>query len=180
MVKKWVLVFACAAFSSVSMAHHVSEHKYDDILLTKGHARLNILVSGPSVEIELYTPTVNMVSFEGGPGSEKQQAEFDAATTWLADINNLFKFDDAAECVAVVAEINTVNIGESDKADNAKLAEFDAYYVLECTKPEERNKVTVNLFDGYVTHKEIFTKRQGVGKTKYVKLTPEKNVMELK
>ncbi len=180
MIKKLVLTFACAAFSSLSMAHHVSGHEYDDILLTKGHARLNILVSGSSVEIELYTPMVNIVSFEGGPSSEEQHTEIETVKSWLAEFNNVFKLDAVAECVAVVAEINTANIDESNKVDNAKLAEFDAYYVLECANFEERNELVVKLFSDYPIHKEIFTKRQGVGKTKYSKLTPKDNSMELK
>ncbi|NOX26903.1 MAG: DUF2796 domain-containing protein [Gammaproteobacteria bacterium] len=174
-----ILAFTSLVLSNVSVAHHVSDHKVDDILLTKGHARVIVSVSGSSVEVELYIPTVNMVSFEGEPSDSAQQAEFDSASTWLAEANNALTFSAEAECVAVVSEVNISNIDGKAKADNAALAEFDAYYIFECAKPEELGQVTVNLFEHYPTHKEIFSKRQGIGKTKRGKLSPAENKIGL-
>ncbi len=169
LVSIFSLFFLCMA--SAAMADHVSDDKVDDILLTKGHARMIVFVSGSSIEIEFYTPTINILTFEGMPGNELQQAEFDEAVTWLTEADNVLTVADVAKCTAVVAEVNSSIIDSKTKTDKAKLVEFDAYYVLECQEPSELDQITINLFEKYPAVKEIFTKRQGVGKIKRGKLS---------
>jgi len=182
MYKKLIVVFSLffLVFSSASIAHHVSDHKVDAIVLSKGHARIIISVSGSSIEAELYTPMVNVLGFVGKPSNDVEQAEFDAASTWFSQASNVFTFAEAAQCVAIVAEVNTSNIDGQAKADNAKLAEFDVYYVWECKNSAALNQIEVNLFEQYPAHKEIFSKRQGVGEIKRDKLVATKNSIGLK
>ncbi|MBL4852327.1 MAG: DUF2796 domain-containing protein [Gammaproteobacteria bacterium] len=171
------LFFLC--ISSVAMADHVSDDKVDDILLTKGHARMIVFVSGSSIEIEFYTPTINMLNFEGMPSNEFQQAEFDEAVAWLAEVDNVLTLADVAKCTAVVAEVNSSIVDSKAKVDNTKHVEFDAYYVLQCQELSELDDITVNLFAKYPAVKEIFTKKQGIGKMKRGKLSSTNSSISL-
>jgi len=173
MQKQLVSIFLLFSLciTSAAMADHVSDDEVDDILLTKGHARMIVSVSGSSVEIELYTPTINVLAFEGMPGNESQQAEFDETVAWLTEADNVFTVADAAKCTVIVAEVNFSIIDGKAQADKAKLVEFDAYYVLECQEPSELDQITINLFEKYSAVKEIFTKRQSTGKIKRGKLS---------
>ncbi len=173
MQKQLVSIFALFSLcvANVTMADHVSDDKVDDILLTKGHARMVVSVSGNNIEIELYTPSTNVLNFSGVPSNESQQAELDEAVAWLTEVDNVLTLVDAAKCTAVVAEVNSSIIKDKTKTNNVESFEFDAYYVLQCEEPSELDQITINLFEKYPAVKEIFTKRQGVGKIKRGKLS---------
>lgn len=173
-MKRFVVIASLITlcFSSQLLAHHVAGHKVDDMPLTKGHARLVMSLSGSNLEIELYTPTINILDFDGKPGSDQEQSALDDALAWLNSANEVFTLPKAAACVAIVSEINSSIIDGKGKSANAKLPEFDGYYVMECEKPSELDQIKVNLFGKYPAIKEIFSKVQGAGKTKRDKLTP--------
>ncbi len=173
------IVGVLGLITSVAYAHHVSDHVVDDIELTKGHARLIVSRSGPSIEIELYTPTINVLSFDAEPENEAQRVELDQALAWLGDANKVFSLSDDASCAPVVTELNSSIIDGSGIPDNSKFHEFDGYYIFECKNAEKLDQIKVELFDAYPAHKEVFTKVQGQGKTKRGKLLPASTVLKL-
>lgn len=172
-MKLLVSIVCLLGFLSIAQAHHVSDHVVDDVLLTKGHARVVASQSGASIELELYTPVVNILSFDNEPSNQEQQNELDAALNWLGDANNLFTFPQEAECIAVVAEVNSSLDSGAGIPENSKHHEFDGYYILECAVPEKLEYLSVTLFKQYPAFKEIFTKVQGEKKVKRAKLTSE-------
>ncbi len=173
------LIGAAGLLTSIAYAHHVSDHVVDDVELTKGHARLVVSRSGPSIEIELYTPTINILSFDAEPENDEQRTELDRAIAWLGDANKVFTLSNDAVCAPVVAELNSSIIDGSGISDNSKFHEFDGYYIFECKNAEKLDQITVELFDAYPSHKEVFTKVQGQGETKRGKLLPADTVLKL-
>ena len=180
-MKQYVVILSLITlcFSSQLLAHHVAGHKIDDMPLTKGHARIVVALSGSSLEIELYTPTINVLGFAGKPDNKEKKKTLDDALAWLNNANHVFSLPEAAGCTAVVGEINSPIIDGKGKSDNTKLPEFDGYYVLECETPSKLNQIKVNLFSKYPTIKEVFSKIQDSGKTKRVKLTPATDILML-
>lgn len=134
---------------------HDHEHEHEHASLgahEHGVARLNAVLDGQALELELQSPAMNLVGFEHAPGTDADKAKVAAARKQLEQPLVLFNLPRAAACVVAKQELESPLFGDKPDADDhdddeeAKDAdghehhhehsEIHAHYQLTCAKPD--------------------------------------------
>ncbi|PYY79193.1 DUF2796 domain-containing protein [Pseudomonas sp. TKO26] len=143
---------------AVSQAVQAHEHEHEHGSLgahEHGVARLNAVLDGQALELELESPAMNLVGFEHAPSTDADKAKVAAARTQLEQPLVLFSLPRAAACVIAKQELQSPLFGDKPDADDhddddhdeqAKGAndhehhhehsEIHAHYQFTCAKPD--------------------------------------------
>ncbi|MGE8411531.1 MAG: DUF2796 domain-containing protein [Pseudomonas sp.] len=142
------------AVTQAAQAHdHEHEHEHASLGAHEhGVARLNAVLDGQALELELQSPAMNLVGFEHAPGTDADKAKVAAARKQLEQPLVLFNLPRAAACVVAKQELESPLFGDKPDADDhdddeeAKGAdghehhhehsEIHAHYQLTCAKPD--------------------------------------------
>ncbi|MGZ0705298.1 DUF2796 domain-containing protein [Pseudomonas sp. L5B5] len=142
------------AVTQAAQAHdHEHEHEHASLGAHEhGVARLNAVLDGQALELELQSPAMNLVGFEHAPGTDADKAKVAAARKQLEQPLVLFNLPRAAACVVAKQELESPLFGDKPDADDhdddeeAKDAdghehhhehsEIHAHYQLTCAKPD--------------------------------------------
>ncbi len=145
------------AVTQAAQAHdHEHEHEHASLGAHEhGVARLNAVLDGQALELELQSPAMNLVGFEHAPGTDADKAKVAAARKQLEQPLVLFSLPKAAACVVAKQELESPLFGDKPDADDhddddhdeqAKDAdghehhhehsEIHAHYQFTCAKPE--------------------------------------------
>ncbi|KTC38578.1 zinc-binding protein [Pseudomonas sp. ABAC61] len=142
------------AVTQAAQAHdHEHEHEHASLGAHEhGVARLNAVLDGQALELELQSPAMNLVGFEHAPGTDADKAKVAAARKQLEQPLALFNLPRAAACVVAKQELESPLFGDKPDADDhdddeeAKGAdgqehhhehsEIHAHYQLTCAKPD--------------------------------------------
>ncbi|MGC5704196.1 DUF2796 domain-containing protein [Pseudomonas sp. NFXW11] len=137
---------------------HDHEHEHGSLGAHEhGVGRLNAVLDGQALELELESPAMNLVGFEHAPSTDADKAKVAAARTQLEQPLVLFSLPKAAACVVAKQELESPLFGnqpatakhdddDDDHDADAKDAdghehqhehsEIHAHYQLTCAKPE--------------------------------------------
>ncbi|AZC21024.1 DUF2796 domain-containing protein [Pseudomonas sp. CMR5c] len=140
------------AATQVAQAHdHEHEHEHGSLGAHEhGVARLNAVLDGQALELELESPAMNLVGFEHAPGSDADKAKISAARKQLEQPLALFSLPKAANCSVASQELESPLFGDqpavADHDDDDEGAagdehhhehsEIHAHYRFACAKPE--------------------------------------------
>jgi hypothetical protein len=117
-----------------------------------GIASLNLALEGNQLEIELESPTMNIVGFEHLASSAADQAKASTAQAALMQPLSLFGLPAAADCKLIEAEVESAlfNKDEEDEmhtdGHGEKHSDVDAEYTLTCSQPEALTWVDLSGF----------------------------------
>ena len=117
-----------------------------------GVGRLNLVLEGGVVYMELDSPAANLLGFEHPPASAADRARLDRAVAALEHGDRLFRFDTAADCrqadVALSSALLEPGHGPSDPGHEADggHADFVVEYRFHCQHPEHLRRLDVGLF----------------------------------
>ncbi|WP_088346838.1 MULTISPECIES: DUF2796 domain-containing protein [Rhodomicrobium] len=138
-----------------------------------GHGRLNIVIEGKRVSMELEVPGADIVGFEHEASTTEQKATVTKAKATLADALKIFKFPAAAHCkladakVAIQAEDEHENEHEAAEAKDGDKAEgeaeggehhhseFHVTYAIDCGAPEKLTGIDFKYFDHFAGAQEL-------------------------
>jgi hypothetical protein len=143
-----------------------------------GHGRLNLVIDGNDLLIELHMPGVNVVGFEHEPATEEEKQAVRDALAALRRGEELFLPPEAAMCTAQAgtAELETMehheeaahgdeeDEGEETQAEDGEEhedaaeeahAEVHAEYRFHCDVPAELVRLEVRLFERLENVEEI-------------------------
>lgn len=115
-----------------------------------GIGRLNIVLDGGEVHVELDSPAANIVGFEHAAQTDADRAALERAMQTLRDGDRLFLFSPAAACqqVRVVVESSMLESAHGEKHDHDH-ADIRAEYRFECRDGGKVEQVVVELFEAF-------------------------------
>ena len=111
------------ALLPLAIAHAADEHDHDHEhgslgAHEHGVGRLNAVLDGQALELELDSPAMNLVGFEHLATSAADKAKVAAARKQLENPLALFNLPKAAGCVISSQELNSPLFGEKPEADH--------------------------------------------------------------
>ncbi|PAU54305.1 zinc-binding protein [Pseudomonas sp. PIC25] len=128
--------------------HHDHDHAHEEHGSLGAHehgvARLNAVLDGNSLEIELESPSMNLVGFEHEAHSEEDKAKVAATRDQLEKPAALFGLPAAAGCELAKQELESPLFGDEDEHHEAEAghdheeehSEIHAHYRFTCNAPE--------------------------------------------
>jgi hypothetical protein len=124
-----------------------------------GVAKLDVVIEGPTLTIELDTPLDNLVGFERAPRTQAERQRVEAMSTRLKTPDTLFRTDAAAGCAAKAPTIEApvVGLGASAGTPAASQGHADlaARFEFECRSIGELRQIDVALFTAFSGFKRI-------------------------
>ncbi|MGE8352672.1 MAG: DUF2796 domain-containing protein [Pseudomonas protegens] len=130
---------------------HDHEHEHGSLGAHEhGVARLNAVLDGQALELELESPAMNLVGFEHAPSTDADKAKVAAARTQLEQPLVLFSLPKAAACTVAKQELESPLFGDKPDADDHddddkdaaghehhhEHSEIHAHYQFTCAKPD--------------------------------------------
>lgn len=130
---------------------HDHEHEHGSLGAHEhGVARLNAVLDGQALELELESPAMNLVGFEHAPNTDVDKAKVTAARTQLEQPLVLFSLPKAAACTVAKQELESPLFGDQPDADDHddddkdaaghehhhEHSEIHAHYQFTCAKPD--------------------------------------------
>ena len=156
---KYYSLITALVVSSLSIAENSSQHDHDHSsdkhssseqqAHLHGVAELTLAIEGNSVEINLESPSINIVGFEHKATSKQHIKAVDQAKAILESSSNLFFFS-GTDCAIRQATIDMSALIEQEqdhhhhKHDDDH-SEINASYLYQCSQGEKLDTVSVNL-----------------------------------
>lgn len=113
------------ALLPLAIAHAADEHDHDHDhehgslgAHEHGVGRLNAVLDGQALELELDSPAMNLVGFEHAATSAADKAKVAATRKLLENPAALFNLPKAAGCVVSTQELNSPLFGDKPEADH--------------------------------------------------------------
>ena len=104
---------------AVAHAHEAHEHEHGSLGAHEhGVGRLNAVLDGKALELELDSPAMNLVGFEHTATTDADKAKVAAARKQLENPLALFNLPMAAGCVVSSLELNSPLFGDKPEADH--------------------------------------------------------------
>ena len=111
------------ALLPLAIAHAAEDHDHDHEhgslgAHEHGVGRLNAVLDGQTLELELDSPAMNLVGFEHVATTAADKAKVAAARKQLENPSTLFNLPKAAGCVVSTQELNSPLFGDKPEADH--------------------------------------------------------------
>ncbi len=146
-----------------------------------GAARLNVVLEGQALELELESPAMNLVGFEHAAKSDTDKAGVAAVRNQLQDPQALFGLG-AGDCSVREAELESP-LFEDDEHEHeeehhahdkdSEHSEIHAHYQLDCKKPGELQQLNLGeLFKRFPATLKIQVQLIGPNGQQGLELTP--------
>lgn len=190
------LPFALLPLAALAADEHDHDHDHDHEHSSLGAhehgvARLNAVLDGKALELELESPAMNLVGFEHLATTDADKAKVAAARKQLEQPLALFSLPKAAGCVVSSQELESPLFGDKpeddhDHATDGKGAaahdhdhdhdhsEIHAHYQFTCTSPAAlKNLDLANLFKTFPATQKIQVQLIGPSGQQGVETTPK-------
>ena len=136
-----------ATSQAAEPSQHAHDHDAEHASLgahEHGVARLNAVLEGDTLELELQSPAMNLVGFEHAASTPADQAKVSAVRAQLEQPLRLFGLPKAAGCTLANLELESPLFGDKPEHDHAKgegehhhqHSEIHAHYQFTCATPE--------------------------------------------
>ena len=177
------------ALLPLAVAHaHDDDHDHDHAHGTLGAhehgvAKLNAVLDGNTLELELDSPAMNLVGFEHAANSDADKAKVAAVRQQLEQPLKLFGLPAAAGCKEDQQELESPLFGDAPKADDDgddhehshQHSDIGAHYQLTCANPDKLTQVDLApLFKAFPATQKITVQLIGPNGQKGVETTPAK------
>ena len=176
------------ALLPLAVAHaHDDDHDHDHAHGTLGAhehgvAKLNVVLDGNTLELELDSPAMNLVGFEHAASSDADKAKVAAVRQQLEQPLKLFGLSAAANCKEEQQELESPLFGDAPKADDDDEhahghphRDIGAHYQLTCANPDKLAQVDLApLFKAFPATQKINVQLIGPNGQKGVETTPAK------
>ena len=132
------------ALLPLAMAHAADEHDHEHGSLgahEHGVGTLNVALDGPTLELDLDGPSVNLVGFEHIATTDADKAKVASARAQLENPLVLFSLPKAAECVVEAQDLESPLFEATpEEAAGTKTehhhSDIEAHYAFTCAKPD--------------------------------------------
>jgi len=176
------------ALLPLAVAHAHDDHDHDHAHGTLGThehgvAKLNAVLDGNTLELELDSPAMNLVGFEHVASSDADKAKVAAARQQLEQPLKLFGIAQAAGCKEDAQELESPLFGDADEDGDSHEhghahADVNAHYQLTCATPGKLTQIDLGpLFKTFPQTQKINVQLIGRNGQKGVEATPAKAVV---
>ncbi|HCV39632.1 DUF2796 domain-containing protein [Pseudomonas vlassakiae] len=179
------------ALLPLAVAHAHDEHDHDHAHGTLGAhehgvARLNAVLDGNTLELELDSPAMNLVGFEHMASSDADKAKVAAVRQQLEQPLKLFALASSAGCKEDQQELESPLFGDAAKADDDGdehekghvHSDINAHYQLTCATPEKLTQIDLApLYKAFPATQKINVQLIGPNGQKGVETSPAKAVV---
>lgn len=179
------------ALLPLAVAHAHDEHDHDHAHGTLGAhehgvARLNAVLDGNTLELELDSPAMNLVGFEHMASSDADKAKVAAVRQQLEQPLKLFALASSAGCKEDQQELESPLFGDAAKADDDGdehekghvHSDIGAHYQLTCATPEKLIQIDLApLYKAFPATQKINVQLIGPNGQKGVETSPAKAVV---
>ncbi|MBP2085437.1 MULTISPECIES: DUF2796 domain-containing protein [Pseudomonas] len=179
------------ALLPLAVAHAHDDHDHDHAHGTLGAhehgvAKLNVVLDGNTLELELDSPAMNLVGFEHAASSDADKAKVAAVHQQLEQPLKLFGLSAAAHCKEEQQELESPLFGDAAKADDDDdehahghpHSDIGVHYQLTCANPEKLTQFDLTpLFKAFPATQKINVQLIGPNGQKGVETTPAKAVV---
>ena len=170
---------------AVAHAHDEHDHDHDHGTLAAhehGVAKLNVVLDGNTLELELDSPAMNIVGFEHAATSDADKAKVAAARKQLEQPLALFNLAQAAGCKEDQQELASPLFGDAAEGDKHEHghqhADINAHYQLACSNPGKLTQVDLApLFKAFAQTQKINVQLIGPNGQKGLEATAAKAVV---
>lgn len=142
-----LLPMAATAVSSATRPH------------VHGQIRLDVVVEGPTVVVEMTSPLDNFVGFEHAPRTEAQKKAADDAVERLRAADQMFRIDPAANCKLGPVHLRSAVLGlgrpEAGAATPDGHADLDGTFAFNCTNAGAAKFIDLDLFAAFKGLRQI-------------------------
>jgi len=152
------LLLACS-LSALPAAAEYRQHEAH----VHGVARLDVLLDGNTLTIDLDTPAVNLLGFEHVPQNEGEEATLKQVAARLHNPAALFSLPKGAQCNAGAPSVHSPLFGNALEQQHEH-ADIEASYIFTCRYPVELDGMSINLFRPFA----------GIHKIEVQQITPSK------
>ncbi|WP_054913701.1 DUF2796 domain-containing protein [Pseudomonas sp. NBRC 111127] len=173
---------------AVAHAHEDHDHDHDhahDTLGAHEHgvAKLNVVLDGNTLELELDSPAMNLVGFEHAASSDADKAKVAAVRQQLEQPLKLFGLASAAGCKEDQQALESPLFGDAAKADDDgdehekghMHSDINAHYQLTCATPEKLTQLDLApLYKTFPATQKINVQLIGPNGQKGVETSPAK------
>ena len=176
------------ALLPLAVAHAHDDHDHDHAHGTLGAhehgvAKLNAVLDGNTLELELDSPAMNLVGFEHAANSDADKAKVAAVRQQLEQPLKLFGLSAAAGCKEDQRELESPLFGDAPKTDDDgdehehghQHSDIGAHYQLTCANPDKLTELDLApLFKAFPATQKINVQLIGPNGQKGVEATPAK------
>ncbi|AXM96662.1 DUF2796 domain-containing protein [Pseudomonas plecoglossicida] len=180
------LPIALLPFASAH-AHEDHDHVHGTLGAHEhGVVKLNAVLDGNTLELELDTPAMNLVGFEHAATSDADKAKVAAVRQQLEQPLKLFGLAAAAGCTPDAQELQSPLFGDAAKADDDddehehdhQHSDIGAHYQLNCATPEKLTQIDLSpLFKAFPATQKINVQLIGPNGQKGLETSPAKAVV---
>lgn len=175
------------ALLPLAMAHAHDEHDHDHVHGTLGAhehgvAKLNAVLDGNTLELELDSPAMNIVGFEHAVASDADKTKVAAARQQLEQPLKLFGLAQAAGCSVEDQELESPLFADAVHGDEHEQGhqhtDVHAHYQLTCTAPAKLVQIDLGpLFKTFPQTQKINVQLIGPDGQKGAETAPGKAVV---
>ncbi|MFK3775759.1 DUF2796 domain-containing protein [Pseudomonas sp. NPDC089406] len=181
------------ALLPLAVAHAHDDHDHDHAHGTLGThehgvAKLNVVLDGNTLELELDSPAMNIVGFEHAASTDADKAKVAAARQLLEQPQKLFGLAQAAGCKDDAQELESPLFGDAAHADDDADAhehehghqhtDVNAHYQFTCATPGKLTQLDLGpLFKTFPQTQKVNVQLIGPNGQKGVEATPAKAVV---
>ena len=173
---------------AVAHAHEDPDHDHDHAHGTLGAhehgvAKLNVVLDGNTLELELDSPAMNLVGFEHAASSDADKAKVAAVRQQLEQPLKLFGLASAAGCKEDQQALESPLFGDAAKAEDDgdehekghMHSDINAHYQLTCATPEKLTQLDLApLYKAFPATQKINVQLIGPNGQKGVETSPAK------
>ncbi|UJW23150.1 MULTISPECIES: DUF2796 domain-containing protein [Pseudomonas] len=173
---------------AVAHAHEDHDHDHDHAHGTLGAhehgvAKLNVVLDGNTLELELDSPAMNLVGFEHAASSDADKAKVAALRQQLEQPLKLFGLASAAGCKEDQQALESPLFGDAAKAEDDgdehekghMHSDINAHYQLTCATPEKLTQLDLApLYKAFPATQKINVQLIGPNGQKGVETSPAK------
>lgn len=177
------------ALLPLAVAHAHDEHDHGTLAAHEhGVAKLNVVLDGNTLELELDSPAMNLVGFEHAASTDADKAKVAAARQQLEQPLKLFGLAQAAGCKDEAQELQSPLFGDAAHADDDgdahehehghQHADVNAHYQFTCATPAKLTQLDLGpLFKTFPQTQKINVQLIGPSGQKGVETSPAKAVV---
>ncbi|MFJ4386602.1 DUF2796 domain-containing protein [Pseudomonas sp. NPDC089408] len=179
------------ALLPLAVAHAHDDHDHDHAHGTLGAhehgvAKLNVVLDGNTLELEMDSPAMNLVGFEHAASSEADKAKVAAVRQQLEQPLKLFGLASAAGCKEDQQALESPLFGDAAKADDDGdeqekghvHSDINAHYQLNCATPDKLAQIDLApLYKAFPATQKINVQLIGPNGQKGVETSPAKAVV---
>lgn len=122
-----------------------------------GQIKLDVVIEGPTVVIEMDSPLDNFVGFERAPRTDAEKQTVDNAIAQLRAADQLFKIDPTANCKLgpVTLRSAALGLGKTEGDATEGHADLDGTFAFNCTNAAAAKFIDIGLFGAFKGPRQI-------------------------